>query len=270
MWCLSHWTTGEVPGNHALIYHHITLYQLGGPLAWRWGREHRQGGGWERHLGAWKPPYLTVIPAHSQRGSRATLQGSISRLRPISSACSQLHGWPSFLRAGTHSKCKCDWTLEAASLSVPDMLASRFCLSWLPAPLALGLGREVLVEFCLAAPPFSIREFRPLRAVNRRLMGSFLTWTRLCRNDSQMGRPSIWKADVFFYRGLGREKSLNGRMQIIILNQWSFQSCFLKSLKKIEWKSRCQPREPAISSSLPSLCGREQHCEDLLSHCNFP
>lgn len=104
---------------------------------------------------------------------------------------------------------------------------------------------------------FSIREFCPLLAMNRRLMGSFLTWTWICRNDSQMGRPSIWKADVFFYRGLGREKSLNGRMQIIILNQWSFHGCFHKSLKKIEWKSRCQPREPAISSSLLSVCGRE-------------
>ena len=111
--------------------------------------------GWELHRGVWKPPYLTDIPAHTQQGSWATLQGSISRLRPISSVWSPLHRWPSFLRAGTHSKCKWDWTLEAASLSVPDTLASRFCLSWLPAPLALSLGREVLVEFCLAAPLLS-------------------------------------------------------------------------------------------------------------------
>lgn len=80
------------------------------------------------------------------------LQGSTSQLEPTSSVLSQLHSCPALLSLGTHSKYKYYWMFQAASVSVPDTLTPRFCLSWLLAPFALSLRREVLVEFCLLAP----------------------------------------------------------------------------------------------------------------------
>lgn len=120
------------------MYRSVTLCQTGGPSASQvrtelmWGRDITAV---PQSCHSWLWFYFTL-----SLGSRATLQGRISRLKPTSSALSWLHCCPSLLSPGTHSKNKCDWTLRAASVSVPGMLAYRLCLSWLPAPRPVRLG----------------------------------------------------------------------------------------------------------------------------------
>lgn len=188
------------------MYRSVTLCQTGGPSASQvrtelmWGRDITAV---PQSCHSWSWFYFTL-----SLGSRATLQGRISRLKPTSSALSRLHCCPSLLSPGTHSKNKCDWTLRAASVSVPGMLAYRlFVLA--PGPSSCTFGREVLVP-----SSSSSLESHPLYVMNRWLMGSFprlaspvLERAEVFSNYSQAGStvPSVCMQARSFYRGSGRE-----------------------------------------------------------------
>ena len=61
-----------------MLYYHITLYQLGGPFACRWGREHRQGGNFTAVPGSlhiWLTLQLTLSEGLGQH-SRAVFPDS--------------------------------------------------------------------------------------------------------------------------------------------------------------------------------------------------
>lgn len=115
--------------------------------------------------------------------------------------------------------------LQAASVSVPDTLSPRFCLSWLPAPLALSLRREVLVEFCILALPLSPYVSLTLYVMNHRWMGSLLnlaslilSFAEILRNYSQTGATSGFKC-----RHVLLTENLRGRINYICMCKHHFK-----------------------------------------------